>query len=351
MSRAEIESFLKSFLLFFSSIGILIATLFYINYTKEIKTLDEQLLSQMRVCSFDLKCEKFEIDFIEPKSQELYTLYKDQSGLNSYYPVPNSQKYIMQLSFSSKHYDKELQKLQTKALYSFLPIVAVVFILSVLFSIYALYPLRSALLLTQEFIKDILHDFNTPLSSLRLNSAMLKKEIGESEKLQRIEKSVENILSLQEHLRSYLQNRLDNKEKFDIKDIVQKNIYILEKSYPEIEFKVEMPKVEILTNRDAFTRIVANILSNAAKYNRADGLVMVSYDNKRETMHITDTGKGIKNPKHIFERFYKEQERGLGIGLHIVKKLSDELGIKIGVKSEAGEGSDFSLELSKLILR
>lgn len=351
MNRAEVESFLKSFLLFFGSLGILIATLFYINYTKEIQTLDEQLFSEMRLCSFDLKCEKFDIEFIEPKEQKLYILYKDDSGLNSYYPIPNSQKYIMQLSFSSQNYSIELKKLQKKALYSFLSILGVVFILSILFSVYALYPLRSALLLTQEFIKDILHDFNTPLSSLRLNSAMLKKEIGDSEKLERIEKSVENILNLQEHLRSYLQNNTQEKEKFDIKDIVQKSIYMIEKNHPDIEFKLEMPKVEILTNRDAFTRIVANILSNAAKYNRADGLVMVSYDNKRESIHITDTGRGIKDPKRIFERFYKEQERGLGIGLHIVKKLSDELGIKIEVKSEAGVGSDFALNLSKLIVR
>lgn len=351
MSRAEIESFLKSFLLFFGSLGILIATLFYINYTKEIQTLNEQLFSEMRLCSFDLKCEKFDIEFIEPENQKLYTLYKNEGGLRSYYPIPNSQKYIMELGFSSQNYDMELQRLQKKALSSFLSFLAVVFILSMLFSVYALYPLRSALLLTQEFIKDILHDFNTPLSSLRLNSAMLKKELGESEKIERIERSVENILSLQQHLRSYLQNHHQEKEKFDIRDIIGENIYMLEKNYPDIEFKVEMPKREIFTNRDALLRIVGNILSNAAKYNRADGLVMVSYSDEAETLHITDTGKGIKNPKRIFERFYKEQERGLGIGLHIVRKLSEELNIKIEVKSELGVGSDFSLNLSKLIVR
>jgi signal transduction histidine kinase len=351
LSRAEIESFLKSFALFFGSLGILIATLFYINYTKKIQTLDEQLFSQMRLCSFDLKCEQFEIDFIEPNTQKLYTLYKENKTLESYYPIPNSKKYIMHISFGSDKYDVELQKLQREAIYNFLAILGVVLILSILFSIYALYPLRSALLLTQEFIKDILHDFNTPLSSLRLNSAMLKKEIGESEKLSRIEQSVEKILNLQQHLRSYLQNHLQEKEKIDIKDIIQKDIYMLEKNYPDIEFIVDMQNKYIFTNKDAFLRIIENILSNAAKYNKSGGLVKISYDTKTDTLHITDTGKGIKNPRRIFERFYKEQERGLGIGLHIVKKLCEELGIKIEVKSELGVGSDFILNLSKLTLR
>lgn len=351
MSRAEIESFLKSFLLFFGSLGILIATLFYISYTKEIQTLDEQLFSQMRLCSFDLKCEQFEIDFIEPHNEKLYALYKNENGLSSYYPIPNSQKYIMHISFSSNEYNTELQKLQKSAFYNFLAILGIVFILSILFSVYALYPLRNALLLTQEFIKDILHDFNTPLSSLRLNSAMLKKEIGESEKLSRIEQSVENILNLQQHLRSYLQNHLQEKEKIDLKDIIQRDIYMLEKNYPDIEFIVDIESRSIFTNRDALLRIIDNLLTNAAKYNKPDGSVEVSYDDKTETLHIIDTGKGIKNPKLIFDRFYKEQDRGLGIGLHIVKKLCEELGIKISVKSELGIGSDFSLNLSKLTLR
>jgi len=351
LSRAEFESFIKSFALFFGSLGILIATLFYINYTKEIQTLDEQLFSKMRLCSFDLKCEEFEIDFIEPKEEKLYTLYKDKSGLNSYYPIPNSQKYIMHLNFSVHNYDIALKTLQKKALYNFLAILGIVFLLSILFSIYALYPLRNALLLTQEFIKDILHDFNTPLSSLRLNSAMLKSEIGESEKLKRIEMSIENILNLQRHLRSYLQNHIQKKERIDLKNIIQSDVYILEKSYPDVEFKITLKDVYIYSDRDAFLRIIDNLLTNAAKYNRSGGIVKISYDTKNSILHVTDTGRGIKNTKRIFDRFYKEQDRGLGVGLHIVKKLCKELGIEISLSSEIGVGSNFSLNLSKLILR
>jgi len=54
LSKVELESFLKSFLLFFISLGTLLGILFYLNYQKDVQTLDEQLFSQMRVCSFDL---------------------------------------------------------------------------------------------------------------------------------------------------------------------------------------------------------------------------------------------------------------------------------------------------------
>lgn len=350
MSKVEIESFLKSFILFFTSLGVLITTLFYINYTKEIQTLDEALFSQMRVCSFDLNCEQFYIDFVPLKEQKLYNLYKDDEGLSSYYPIPNSVKNIMLINFNIDSYNNELKQLKKSATIEFFSVLGVVFILSIFFSIYAMYPLRNALLLTQEFIKDILHDFNTPLASLRLNSAMLKRDDKNNEKIQRIEQSVANILSLQDHLRSYLHNHAMQKEQFSLKAILLNSIYTLEKNFPNITFQTDIVDINLLANKEAFSRIIDNLLSNAAKYNKRNGSVSILYNQDTHILSIIDTGKGIKNPKRIFDRFYKEQERGIGIGLHIVKKLCDELNIVIAINSKEDEGSTFTLNLSKLII-
>ncbi len=350
MSKVEIESFLKSFLLFFSSLGVLIATLFYINYTKEVQTLNEKLLAEMRVCSFDLKCEQFEIDFIPHNKQKLYQLYKDESGLSSFYPIPTSKKHIMALYFKQNKYNKELQKLQKTALFEFFMFLVIIFILSILFSFYALYPLRNALTLTQEFIKDILHDFNTPLASLRLNTSMLKLEIGENKKINRIEQSIDNILHLQEHLRSYLHNHSLEKSELALNALVTTQVHMIERNYPNIHFMVDIPPVQVRANKEAFVRIIDNLLTNACKYNKPAGSVKILYFPKTQCLEIIDTGKGIQHPQKVFHRFYKEQERGIGIGLHIVKKLCDELGITISIKSVLGQGSTFSLDISKLIL-
>jgi signal transduction histidine kinase len=176
---------------------------------------------------------------------------------------------------------------------------------------------------------------------------MLKKEIGENEKINRIETSVANILNLQNHLRSYLENHSLQKEEFDLKTLIDEQINDIQKSYPDISFSTDLQKNTLFTSRDAFSRVMINILTNAAKYNRANGFVKITY--RDNTLHVEDSGKGIRNPKRIFERFYKEQTRGIGIGLHIVKKLCDELHIKIDVKSRVGEGTTFMLNLSKLI--
>ena len=349
LSRVEFESFSKSFLLFFISLSLLSATLFYFNYQKDIETLDEKLFTQMRLCSYDLKCTNFDIDFVPLKSQELYKLYKNQDGLESFFPISKAEKFLMLLKFDTLKYEIELNILKKQALWGFSFVITAIFFLSVLFSLYSLSPLRNALLLTQEFIRDILHDFNTPLSSLRLNASMLKKEIGENSKIDRIEISITNILNLQKHLRSYLENHSLQSEEFDLKSLIHEHINTLSKNYPNLNFEINIPSTHLTTSKEAFSRILDNVLSNAAKYNQTDGSILLTYQN--HVLSITDTGKGIHNPKRIFERFYKEQDRGIGIGLHIVKKLCDELTIKIHVTSKVGEGTRFMLNLSNVLTK
>ncbi len=349
MSRVEIESFIKSFLLFSSSLGLLIGTLFYLNFTKEVKTLDDALFSQMRLCSYDLKCDEFTIDFVPLQKQINYTLYK-KDGLSAYFPIPGANEFVMQIHLTQEDYAKKIESLKSDALFEFMGTLFVVFILSIIFSLYALYPLRNALILTQEFIKDILHDFNTPLGALRLNSAMLKKEIGENKKVDRIEQSVQNVLELQENLRAYLHNHKQQKEHFSLNTLIQERVAMQERSHPNLTFFVEADNTQITANKSAFQRILDNLISNAAKYNTPQGSVTLKFDPLTSSLKIIDTGKGITNPKRIFDRFYKEQERGIGIGLHIVKKLCDELKITITVESTINEGSTFALDLTALTL-
>ena len=301
----------------------------------------------MRLCSFSLQCKEFQFDFVPKKKYELYKLYKDDDALSAYFSIPNATKNALKIYLPKKKYMQEVKSLQKSLLLSFFIVVIVIVLLSILFALYALYPLRKALHVTEEFIKDILHDFNTPLSTLRLNVSMLKSETGQTPKIQRIENSVQNILNLQSNLRAYLHSHTSQKETFDVDAFLQERVAALEANYTQLSFVVDAEHVAVNTNKDALTRIVDNLLSNAAKYNKKDGKVIVRF--RDEILKIQDTGKGIKNPKRVFERFYKEQDRGIGIGLHIVKKLCEELNIDITLQSEVGKGTIFTLNLENIV--
>ncbi|HFB53541.1 MAG TPA: HAMP domain-containing histidine kinase [Sulfurimonas autotrophica] len=349
MKKVEKESLIKSFLLFFFSQTLLIGALFFINYEKEVQTLDEKIFSQMRICSFSLKCEAYGIDFVPQKKQELYKLYKTSDELSAYFTIPGSQKNYLKIYLPKQQYAKELSSLRESAIVYFLLVLFVIALLSFVFALYALSPLRNALRLTEEFIKDILHDFNTPLSTLRLNISILAGKLGENANIKRSQNAVQTILNLQSNLRAYLQAHASQQETFDLDALIRERVELVAASFSDVSVNISKVNVLLLTNKDAFTRIFDNLLSNALKYNKKDGKVHIYLED--ESLVIEDTGKGIQNPKRVFERFYKEQKRGIGIGLHIVKKLCDELGIGISLTSKVGEGTTFTLGLQRIIKR
>ncbi len=348
MKHVEAESFGKSFLLFFLSLSLLSTLLFYAQYKKEENALDERLFTQMKLCSFNLQCNEFQIDFVPLDQAELFSLLKNEQELYTLFSIPDSQQFALKIMLAQDEYAKLLKDQEIKLLWQYGVVILVIILLSVLFSFYALHPLREALKLTEEFIKDILHDFNTPLASLRLNTRMLNCPQSEQKKIDRIELGIETILSLQNNLRSYQNQHQLHSDRFDAKDVVLERMAIMEKLYPALSFRFEGSAQSVHMNRDAFGRIVDNLLSNAAKYNTKRGSVTVKLENGG--LEIKDTGIGIAHPEKAFERFYKEHERGIGIGLHSVKKLCDAMNIKIKLSSEIGTGTTVVLDLKALTL-
>jgi signal transduction histidine kinase len=317
--------------------------IFYREYQQDKVKLEQKIFNEMKLCSFNMKCPEYTVDFKEEGSKQLYTLYNENNTLYSYYMIPNTYKYHLKIIYPLSKYQEKINQVQTQRIQHFLLTSLVVFFLTILFSLYSMHPLRTSFKLTQEFIKDILHDFNTPISSILLNIKTLVKTKENFTKINRMEQSISTILSLQDNLKSYLNHNPQTKEAFELNKLVNERVEVLQSNYPEITFKIEGENVWLTSNPSAIARILDNLLSNAAKYNQKNGHVDIVIDKK--SIRISDTGKGIKNPKKIFDRFYKEHERGLGIGLHIVKKLCDELGIKIKVESEVGLGSTFLLIL------
>jgi len=348
LRRAERESFLKSFGIFFISLSLLSGVLAYAEYFKLKHELQEKIYNEMRICSYTLKCEKYEFDFVPLESSKLYNLYESPLELFALFSIPKSDTYALKLSLSDEEYQKELQNAKKTVLkYYFLGLVAIV-IISIVFSFYALYPLRKALHLTEEFSRDILHDLGTPLAALRINIDRLNVSEGDERKIQRAVQSIDTIASLGDNLRSYLQGHAYQRDEIDLHILIKERVLVFSKLYINIKFSLNEETFLLHANRDAIVRILDNLLSNAAKYNKPNGFVEVHIDAKKKVLLIKDSGKGIVDTKRIFERFYKEQERGMGIGLHIVKKLCDVLKITIEVQSKISEGTTFRLYFDKI---
>ncbi len=348
LKSVERESLVKSFFLYFLSLSLLMSLILYKNYDSDTKELDEKLYTQMRLCSFDLKCTQFEFDFIQADKAQTYQFLEGKEGPFALFNIPNEENVFLKLLYPQRAYQSAQYSIMMHHLYNYLLLVFVLALISALFSWYALRPLRQALILSDEFIKDILHDFNTPLASLRLNSALLHKEFAENKKIGRIEQAVQTILDLQNNLRDYIHDSPLQYEQIQLDTLLEERIRYFSDTYSSLGFSQNLEPLFIHANRDAFTRIIDNIISNAVKYNKPNGTIQIILKADTQILCVQDSGKGIKEPKKIFERFYKEHERGLGIGLHIVKKLADSMQIPIRVESTLNVGSTFCLDLKAI---
>ena len=307
-----------------------------------------KVMHEMTQCSYTLDCPKYSMDFIEKlKGRELNRFYKS----NEYYmlfSIPTVQDHYMKFSLSQKEYEKQYHKILFDVLIKYLLYMLVLLLISALFARFALRPLREALNLNDEFVKDMLHDFNTPLASLKINFKILQKKFGEDDAINRSEEAMETINNLQSNLFYFLAHSPLSQEKLELSSLVLQRVNIYEVLFSEINFFVDIEEVYMNINPEAFVRVIDNLLSNAAKYNVKNGTVMIIFH--KNVLSIYDSGIGIKEPSKVFDRFYKETSRGMGIGLHVVKKLCDDLNIEIKVESELNKGTKFLLNLGKLML-
>ena len=346
MKNYEKESLFKNFFVFFSLLEILLILLFIELYHAKENEYKHRLLQDMRVCSYSLDCKQFSFDFAAKENNILNKLY-DKNTTYGYFSIPKSKKYYMKISYASSKLQSDIEEIIQTMILQFVLVSFLLFAVALFFTLYSLNPIRKALRLNDEFIKDILHDFNTPITSMILNIKMFKEDKGEDLYVYRVSKSIDTILILQNNLRSFLYNSPTRAEIVNITKLVEERLSIMQNIYPKIHFVLDKrAMLSKITNYDLLIRIFDNLFSNAAKYNRPKGKVKLSISN--DIISIEDTGKGIKNIKKVFYRYYKEQDRGLGLGLHIVKKLCDELHIIIAIESKVGFGTKVILDFKEL---
>ncbi len=331
-------------MLFFLVIELFLGFIFYHFAKLEEEHLQERLFLEMKNYALFLDNDKFDIDIVpKTKQDSLYELKMDEKTLYILTTLPSDPNDLLKIYYPKEAYIKQVNKLQKKILWNFLLLSGIAVLIAMLFSLYVLKPLRDALLLLETFIKDIIHDLNTPLSSILINLKMMD---ANNEEVESISQSAKTIAMLHHNLDAYLKEQMHTSERFSLRKVVLEQQRFFASLYEEINWEVEVPDVTLYSDPTAFTRIIYNLLSNACKYNTTNGYIKIYYDNQHLIVE-NSSYQGIKSPENVFSRFYKEHERGLGIGLHIVKKLTQALNIQIKLEVE-GKKVRFTLDLSAI---
>ncbi len=216
----------------------------------------------------------------------------------------------------------------------------------------------------KSLVQNVSHDLRTPLTSLKGYIEMvMDPEFTPEQKqkaIQVIKSEVERMESMLEELS--ILSTIDSKkyeihmEKVNLGEAVlpvaelMKIDAKLKKLYLHIYIQ---PDVFITGDEKRIKEIVINLVSNAIKFTSKGGITVSVYKNKDKAfLSVKDTGKGIKKEDltKIFDRFFRgEKSRpkakgGLGVGLTIVKELTEAMNGKITVNSELNKGTEFKIE-------
>lgn len=218
----------------------------------------------------------------------------------------------------------------------------------------------------KQYAQDISHELRTPITNLQLYIEAIKDGVIEVDD-QTLSSLLEEIHRLEGLVVNLNKSFNDNSEYFKINkkefDLSQHIKLILETIKPRLN-KLDISLIEeikdgiiINSDKDKISQVVQNLISNAIKAIKDDGLIRVSLHEDKNNIYIDvkDNGVGISDEKKeiIFERFYRIDDarntkiNGHGLGLSISKNFVESLGGKIKLKSKPGKGSTFSVIFPK----
>jgi two-component system phosphate regulon sensor histidine kinase PhoR len=219
--------------------------------------------------------------------------------------------------------------------------------------------------LRQEFISNVSHEIQSPLTSIRGFAQALENDQltveerhhylsiieDESTRLSRITQDLLKLASLE-----------SDRVKFDPKlyrldKQIRSLILVCEPQWTakQIDMDISLDEVEITADEDLLSQVWMNLITNGIKFTPEGGKLYIELhrQNDKVEFKITDTGIGIQeeDQARIFERFYKADKSrtrtngGSGLGLSIVKKIVDLHKGTIEVVSKSNEGTTFTVSL------
>ena len=214
-----------------------------------------------------------------------------------------------------------------------------------------------------EFFANASHELKTPLTAISGYSELMTMEGVSQKQLDvcireinsnagRMKTLIDDMLKL-----SKLDADMDNEEQSttDMAKLCEEVVKDLKGVADSKGVRLELSgRANLLCRPKMIATLATNLVNNAIKYNKEGGYVKISLSENKDavTLKVKDNGVGIakEHQSRLFERFYKVDasrtyinESSTGLGLAIVKRIAVIHGAKISLKSELGEGSEFTV--------
>ena len=216
------------------------------------------------------------------------------------------------------------------------------------------------------FLAATSHDLRQPLHAMDLYLGALENLLNNNEQKELLKKSRQSSTALSDLLGALMDiSRLDagdvivNRRVVDASAVLQDIYNEFEDQAKQfgIELKIRVQNAYADTDPLLLARILRNLLTNALRHSQAKKILLSSrVIADRVYLEVRDNGCGIPaaETEKVFSEFYqlnnpeRDRNKGLGLGLTIIKRISILLGHKIVLKSKQNRGCCFSLELPRI---
>jgi len=224
---------------------------------------------------------------------------------------------------------------------------------------------QAAIRLRDEFLSVASHELKTPLTSLRLQHALIERAVDEGlpdkvrTRMTAVARQVDRLASLVDSLldvsRLSLGKLALELSEVDLAQVVKDGHERLEVVFAQSGCDVRLEaagEVRGYWDGSRLEQVVVNLLSNAAKYGAGKPVsILVDVDRGHARLQVRDEGIGIS--AEAFPRLFGRFERGvserhyggLGLGLYISRQIVEAMGGTIQVESEHGQGALFTVRL------
>ena len=218
-------------------------------------------------------------------------------------------------------------------------------------------------ILQTDFVSNVSHEFKTPINAIEGYATLLEGcDDLTAEQREYVEKIAFNTRRLSSLVGSILLlSKLENRQiptgrsRYRLDEQIRQSIVALEPAWEpkDIEFDVEMERVEYLGNEAMMRHVWDNLISNAVKFNPHGGLVRIRLEKKLRQIRFTidDCGPGISEEakKRIFDKFYQadnsHKAEGNGLGLALVKRILAFENGEVTAENIPGGGCRFAVTL------
>lgn len=187
--------------------------------------------------------------------------------------------------------------------------------------------------LQEEFVSNVSHELKTPIANLIGYSKMLERWGHKDEQI--LKEAIDSIAQTSKQMKELVENMILLSKNLEL-DMEQINLRTLVEGivagYKDIEIKI-IGDGTILANKEALEIVIKNLIENAIYHGKAPVEIKLYQDR----IEVSDHGEGISNDlrERIFEKFHKSRKsKGHGLGLYIVKKLCDQMGLDIYIKND-----------------